>query len=85
MSYINNPEVRKRAYDDVNVLATTIRRARAGFVKVRDDLVTFDSGNHKDTNGKHIQLGIEWQLYIEVFIYLILSSKWPQPVVCAEI
>ena len=65
------PEVRKRAYEDVNVLAATIRRARAGFIKVREGLVDFDNTNHKDTNDKLIQLGTEWQLYIEVFTLIL--------------
>ncbi|KZT05995.1 uncharacterized protein LAESUDRAFT_209398 [Laetiporus sulphureus 93-53] len=64
---LNDPEVKKRAYEDVKSLAKTIREIRAGFVKVAGDFVGFDAAEFKDKNGTVIQLGKKWRPYIQRF------------------
>lgn len=63
---LNNPEVKKKAYDDVKTLATTIRNIRKGFIDVAGTLVGFDGAAFKDKNGVVIKLGPKWSPYIKV-------------------
>jgi len=63
----NDPVVKKKAYEDVKHLATTIRDIRVGFIKVASDLVGFDAAEFKDTKGQVIKLGPSWKPYIKQF------------------
>lgn len=62
----NDPEIKKKAYEDVKVLAETIRNIRAGFIIVSGTLVGFDAAKYKDKDGNLIQLGPTWSPYIKV-------------------
>lgn len=63
---LDNPEVKKRAYEDVKDLAENIRQIRTLFKQVDDDLTKFDGENFNDKDGKAIQLQTSWTPNIEV-------------------
>lgn len=69
----NDPEVKKKAYDDVKALADTIVKIRKGFVDVASTLVGFDSAQYKDKDGNLIQLGPTWRPYIKASYPLYLT------------
>lgn len=65
---LTQPEVKKAAYDDIKVLANTIRSIRTNFLKVKGELLQFDNEKFKDTSGELIQLTPEWSGYIGVLV-----------------
>ncbi|KZT05996.1 uncharacterized protein LAESUDRAFT_726569 [Laetiporus sulphureus 93-53] len=58
---LGNPEVTKRAYEEIKTLANTIRTVRGSFQTISIALGTFDFFRFRDENGRVVQLGGKWK------------------------
>lgn len=63
---LDDPEVKKKGYEDVRKLATEIVSVRQSMITVAGGLVSFDNAKFKDAKGKVVVLGPKWQPYIRV-------------------
>ena len=82
---LNDPEVKKKAYEDIRELAAKVLSVNNSMIAVAGDLVGFDNAKFKDVNGNVIILRPKWQPYIEASAVFCLKCLTCSPVACTDV